>query len=475
MALRILFADKQRLKSTRKDILFVSLSFFAMFVVGLLWSSDLSEAFKQLKKALSFLVVPIYFFAVPPQSRQNLLRLVGLALLGSVVLSLWALIRLYFFDYEDIRTALPTSSHIRFALIVCCEIGFLAIYILRNHSEISKLSLRLSYCLIVYFVAYLLLSASMTGIAILLLVVLPICIIEARKQISKRAFYFSASSVTLAFLFFVFVVLFYANEYFTPKNGEKQDCLIENGYYLYCSETSDLQQERTELQNGLEKYLDITTDNASLPYFDIAYRYLNSKGLPINEHGLQSLSQKDMDNIKNGIPNHVYAEANPLKARLYKTFFEFEAYEHWNKVEGSSLIQRLELWHKSILLVDRTERFVFGVGTGDLKGELNRKLQASDSQLFDSGIETSNQFIRIFATFGLLGFLVFCVFIFYPMFATNLYHNAYYICFLAIMLLSMVTEDTLTTLEGRMFFCLLNSFFLAWASPCSKKVLPLQR
>ncbi len=481
MAVRTLFCDKSRLKATRKDVLWATLSLFGLYAVGLVWSENLSEGFSQLNKALPFLVVPLYFFTVQPLENRQRKGLFVFALLCTFVLSLWGLVRLFFCGYPDIASALPFGSHIRFALIVCIEIAFLMLWLLGKGKEISRNQLAVCLALIGYLVLYLFFSSSMTGIFILLLVVLPISLLQIRKRMPKRIFYLAVSVFSFAVLVFAFAVSFYAYQYYTPKNGTRHDCFIENGSYLYCSDCSDLQTEKAELEKGLLKHLNIPPDSlfhsgeTSYPYTDIAYRYFNSKSLPISEQGFQTLTPKDKENVRNGIPNYIYAENNPLKTRLYKTFFEFEAFEHWNKVEGSSLIQRLELWHKTILLAERADRRWFGVGTGDLKGELNKQLEVSDSQLAGSGMRTHNQYLTVFATFGLIGFLVFCLWLFYPMFALRGNRNACYVCFFAIVLVSMFAEDTLDNQQGIMFFTLLNSFFLAWTSPCSKKVLPLQR
>ncbi len=470
MALRFVFAAKARLKSARKDVLFALLSFFCLFLIGTLWSENTKEAFSQINKALPFLVVPLYFFTIPTLTSESRKRLAALALLLTGISCAAVLLRLYVFGSEDVRQAMLFGSHIRFALLCCIAIGFCTIYVIRNRTTLSRRALSVFLFLIAFFVCYLLLSGSMTGIAVLLVVLLPIGLWQAEKQIPRRALVILLSSLAVGVVAVCVTLFCWARDYFVPKDGVKQDAMIENGTYLAPYGSEKWQKEMRELAPLLPKYLGIAPDSlfhnkdVSYPYVNIAWRYLGSKNLTKDAAGLACLDAKDLDNIRKGIPNHVYAGGNPLKVRIYKTFYEFEAFKHGGKIEGSSLVQRIELWHKGVLLLEKDGTWIAGVGTGDLVGELDRSLKENNSPLAESGLKIHNQYLTIALTFGLLGFLVFCVFVFYPPFALGLERNAYYVCFLAVMLLSMLTEDTLDNQQGIMLFAILNSFFLSCKS-----------
>ena len=235
------------------------------------------------------------------------------------------------------------------------------------------------------------------------------------------------------------------------------------------------EKERAEMAVGLKKYLNIAPDSlfadkdCKYAFTDIASRYFVCKGLERTAENWSRLSPRDLDNIRNGIPNPVYASGNPLKVRIYKTFFEFEAYRKWGKIKGSSLVQKIELWQKGSRIVENGGRWLFGVGTGDLRQELNKSLKESNSQLADSGLMIHNQYLSIFTTFGLVGCIVFLLFIIYPAYRTKLYKNAFYVYFLALVLVSMLSEDTLDNQQGIMFFCIMNSFFLSRNIETDKK------
>ncbi len=467
MAARFLFAPKQRLKETRKDLLLTLLSYFALMLIASLWSENLNEAVKQLNKNLPFLIVPLYFFTINPLDKKKIIPLSLGFVSFLVVSSLIALTRLYFFDYNDIRQALPVGSHIRFSLFVCLTIGFAGIYWLKHRKEIKTSHSLALIAVIVYLLAYIILSSSLTAIVILFLLLLPASLIYVRKRISKTIFYIYLVLVCSSASLLGFYIYNSAKDYFTPKQERIENCLIENGYYCYTDDAAKRQLQEEEMAKGMQEHLNISKDSIfqdgeyQYPYLDIACRYFNSKGLDRKSENWNLLTQEDKENIRKGIPNYVYASGNPLKARLYQTFYGFEAFRVYGKVKGSSIIQKLELWDKAISLSKDELVWFCGVGTGDLIDELNLKLKESNSQMTDCGLRPHNQFLTIWITFGLIGLIVFFAMLFYPAFATNLYKNSYYLCFMAVMLISMLSEDTLDNQQGILLFCVFNSFFIS--------------
>ena len=475
MALRFISVDKSRLIACRKDVLLALLAYFALFIVAMAWSSDVNEALKQVNKNLPFLIVPLYFFAIPLPNRKSLFQIAFCSIAFLIIASCIALIRLYFFDVEDIRSALPFGSHIRFALFICTAIGFLAISLIKRYKQVNRREIVIYMSLIVYFIAYLVLSSSLTGIMLLFFVFTPICLFFAAKRMPKRVFSFAVLIFSFAVLIFSFAVSFFAYDYFVPKNGKCENGMIENGYCYLINDEATRERERAEMAVGLKKYLNIDSDSlftdkdCKYAFTDIACRYFACKGLTRISENWDKLSPDDLTNIRKGIPNPVYASGNPLKTRMYKTFFEIETYRKWGKIKGSSLIQKIELWQKGLWIVEKNGSWFFGVGTGDLRQELKKTLEESNSQLANSNLLIHNQYLSIFITFGVFGCLVFLFFIFYPAFATKSHKNAFYVYFLAIILVSMLSEDTLDNQQGIMFFCIMNSFLLSRNIETDKK------
>lgn len=481
MFLRVLFCNHQRIKTAPKRLLVVMLSFFALMLAGCLWSKDSGEALAQLNKNLPFLIVPLYFFTVPPLDKKKTRYVAALFVLSVIIGSLIGLVRLFFFDYADIRIALSFSSHIRFALFVCLIIGFVCIYLLQRGNSLSKREVVCAIGLIVYLTGYLVASSSLTGIMILLVLFVPMSLWQCWKKTSHNVFAIYSFLLVIGICSLAYYVVDCARDYFVPKQERVENGFIENGYYCYSSDKDKAEIEKAQMSKGLEKYLSIAADSLfqdgeyRYSYTDIACRYLNSKGLSRTLESWNKLSAQDLENIRNGIPNYVYACGNPLKVRLYKTFFEFESYRKWSKIKGSSLIQKTELWQKTMVVCQKDCNWLHGVGTGDLKGELNRELVKHSSPLAHSNLMPHNQFLSVYASWGLIGLVVFGIWLLYPAFATKLNKSAYYLWFFGVIAISMLSEDTLDNQQGIMLFSIVNTFLICHKAERDKKAVTLQR
>jgi hypothetical protein len=454
MAIRFVLADKSRIKSYSKDVLIAVFSFFALICLGMIWSGGGSEAWKQLEKSLPFLIVPLYLMNLDLQERKNLKIYAWVYILSLFVATLIGMFNFLTIENPDVRTIMPFCSHIRFALHLTLASSFIVVYCIQNKKPLFLL-------LALWFEAYMILTSALTGVVIsfvVLFFIIPTYFLFKKKNKTAFAIFISVFSL------FVFAIIsclsYYYKDYFVPKNGEvKENMIIENGNYIFDK------VDYSQMQDGVEKYLKedrnavCKSKEGEFLYVDIAIRYLNSKGYEKNLKGWEKLSSKDIDNIKNGIPNYVYAQKIPLKSRLYSTFYEIEAYKKEHKVKGSSLIQKIELWENSLLIIKNN--LLIGVGTGKAPQELKKQLQSIDSPLADTNMRTHNQYFSIVFSYGILGFLVWIGFLLYPMFKLSLNKNPYYIIFLAIMLISFLSEDTLDNQAGIMMYCCWNFFFVS--------------
>lgn len=461
MAIRFLFLDKSILKTYSKDLLIAIFSFFALILIGNIWSDNLYDALKQTEKSLPFLIVPLYLLSLPLQSTKNIklyAHIYILSLLTAVGIGFFNIITI---ENPDMRTVMPFCSHIRFALHLTLAISFIILYCVRNKSKLQTPQILVLLFIALLFEFYMLITSSLTGVIIslfIVLIVLPLYFLFTKRN--KKLLIGLLVGLMSLILLITSCFLYYVNDYFEPKQGEKKENLvIENGNYIF--EDVDYAQ----MQEGVKKYLNESEDavcksrEGEYLYVDIAIRYLNSKGYEKNLNGWSKLSQNDLENIKNGIPNYVYAEKIPLKARLYSTFYEIEAFNKEGKVKGSSLIQKFELWKHSLTVIK--QNFLIGVGTGDVPRELKKQLQENSSSLAETNMRPHNQYFSIVFSYGILGLLIWFVFLFYPMFRQSLNTNPYYLVFLIIMLISFVSEDTLDNQAGIMMFCCWNYFFLS--------------
>jgi len=78
----------------------------------------------------------------------------------------------------------------------------------------------------------------------------------------------------------------------------------------------------------------------------------------------------------------------------------------------------------------------------------------------DQRWRSHNQFLSIFVGFGVFGLVWFLFAIFYPPIALKRFDDFFYLVFILIALLSMMTEDTIESQMGVTFFAFFYSFFL---------------
>ena len=122
-------------------------------------------------------------------------------------------------------------------------------------------------------------------------------------------------------------------------------------------------------------------------------------------------------------------------------------------------MQRLEFWKTARAIIK--ENWLTGVGTGDLGRAFTQEYDKNGS-LLDKEFRwrSHNQFLSIFASFGIVGFAWFIFSLIYPAIRLGKFHDFYYLSFFIIIILSMLTEDTLETQAGVTPFAFFTSFYL---------------
>lgn len=179
-------------------------------------------------------------------------------------------------------------------------------------------------------------------------------------------------------------------------------------------------------------------------------RYMASMELRKDAEGFKSLNKRDIKKIENGCASQ-YCQG--MIARLYGLKYQILNESNPN---GHSLLQRLEYWQAGSDLL--AKNFLIGVGTGDIQVAFDSHYQINDSALNDQNrLRTHNYYITIWLTFGIVGLILF-LWIHFELFKTvRNEQNLIGLCFLWILLISYLTEDTLETQVGVTFF----AFFLA--------------
>jgi len=112
-------------------------------------------------------------------------------------------------------------------------------------------------------------------------------------------------------------------------------------------------------------------------------------------------------------------------------------------------------------LIVAYRNFWIGTGTGDIDDEYKSLYIERHSQL-DSQYRhrAHNQFLTFFVSFGVIGGVLCFIAIFYPVILEFKFKNYLFGVFFLIMILSMLTDDTLETTTGVVFISYFYSLFL---------------
>lgn len=137
----------------------------------------------------------------------------------------------------------------------------------------------------------------------------------------------------------------------------------------------------------------------------------------------------------------------------YKTVVDNKINAH---PEDDETGDRITIWKNSIEVIK--EHFLLGVGTGDVKDNLNQKYMESDShEAFEKNLNAHNQFLQTFITLGIIGFLVLMLSIVLPGYYALKQHSFLYLIFIIIIALNFLVESMLETQAGVVFYSFFNA------------------
>ena len=452
-------------------VLLVSL--YLLHVVGLVYTSDFSYAFKDLRVKLPLLVLPFVMSSMPALNRKQGDGLIKLYVL-SVFVATWFSFAAYLkHDYEDVREISRFISHIRFCLqIVFCV--FILGYYLYTERQKSKWMLVVYVMLMLWFCYQVYIFETLSGYVVLA-AALMVSIVYAFLRWKNGAGW-RIGIVVLALTALVLgsmAVYRMAKPMMTIETVdfdklEKKTALgndywhdtiynhVEDGRYVglyYCRKEL---QETWPKRSGLA-WSDKTANGEDLE--STLARYLTSKGLRKDAEGVMALTDEDVRNIEQGVANYNNWLQPGLRARLSSTIFEYNVYRRFNNPNGGSLSQRIEYTRASLYLIRK--HWLFGVGTGDVPNAFRQAYEELHSPLKEEfRHKAHNQYLSITVGFGVVGLALFLVVLFYPYLSAKRNRHYLYTIFLCILVLSMFPEDTIETQAGAMFYAFFSALFL---------------
>jgi hypothetical protein len=450
-------------------IIFTSL--YILHVIGLLFTVDFDYALKDLRIKLPLLVLPVFFSVTASIDKKQFRRIMlffAFAVVASTIVSTYILLTRQFVNLRDISIFI---SHIRFGLLISLAIFTLAYYSTRK-DDLNHYLRFLLIALCGWLILYLLISASITGLVVLFIAVFVIAI---HYTINRKNLYSRIATVVLLLtpiVIMVFIMGIITDVYKIHKvdfsNLEKQTAA--GGYYWH--DTTNLQTENgtyvwlyistDELRNAWNKRSELSYDGKDNLGQDLKHtliRYLSSKGLHKDAEGVNNLSSDDIALVEDGEASYHYHERSVFYIRIYKTIWEIQQYLRTGNPSGHSAMQRIEYWKTSVLIIKQHP--VFGVGTGDMNIAFAKQYELMNSPLQpEFRWRSHNQFLSITVGFGLVGIIWFLVVLLYPSIKKRRMNDYFFLSFFVIMIVSMLSEDTIETQAGVTIFAFFTSLFI---------------
>lgn len=451
-------------------------SFYLLHVIGLIYTSDFDYALKDLRVKLPLLVFPLVFCSMNRLTEKQIHTVLLFYVLAVFVGTLFSFSQFVEQDFNDIRNISRFIHSIRFSLSIVFSFFILGYFLFRkNISLLCRIGIFLG---MVWFFTQLIILESLIGFFIIVVVVM-VLIVYYLFTIKKNIYYRVTLSILLI-LVPVLVAFYFVNTIKEMTTVEKVDFStldtktklgnpythdtlrykIEEGKYigLYIS-----RKELAQAWNQRSSFDFYGLDQKNQKIEATIIRYLNSKGLRKDAEGVAALNSQDIENIEDGFANYRYVTNPGLRVRISKVLMGYQEYVRANNPNGSSVIQRIEYIKASIYLIKQHP--VLGVGTGDIPNAFVAAYEEMNSKLKECyRLRSHNQYLSVTIVFGFVGLIWFLLMLLYPYFSSKKYRTYFYSVFMLIILISMLTEDTIESQDGVTLFAYFNSLFL-FAAP----------
>ncbi len=470
--LTCLYGIKSRLMSFWKNK--PALWFSMLFFLDILWlwnTSDFNSALVDLRVKLPLLLFPLLFTGLPKINYYLLRKVLMFYLLAILVSTLIGSYLLFSGKFTDIREISPFISSIRLGLNITFGIFILIYFILRD-SFFTIWQKLLFGITTLWFVLFLISMESFTALVIIIVIGISWALIGTSKL--KNPFWkviLLTGIIAIPFVIGLIVReevkkavtspiinLSDVDKYTKTGNPYVFDTLmgVEDGKYIgaYLSlkELKYSWEKRSKIPfNGLDK------NGGKIKQTII--RYLTSKNLRKDSNGINALSLSDIRNIENGVANYNYISHPGIHSRILKIITGYNVYNETGNPSGSSIMQRAEYFKAAAKIIKN--HFWTGIGTGDISKIFVNVLSSMHSKLGRKYIfHSHNQYLDIFITYGIFGFLLFIWAILYPPVVLKSYRNFFFLVFYSIMLISMLSDDTIETHAGVSLFAFFSALFM---------------
>ena len=465
-----------RLIQNKSALLLMSIPL--LYLIGLCFTHNFSLGIQELNKSLPWFIFAFVLGSSSPISQKTTGRLLGIYILavsiaaGAAFYKLLYVDTLLFFDFRQVTWV----EHIPFSFQIAFAVWLIVYFIL--YGKFSLVQKSLLFLLIVFLIITLFSLKSFNGyiyFGAMSLVALCMLIWKIKNKCLKSISFFALLILVCLPVFYVYhcVQKFYniteyqydtiekhtaAGHTYTHNFNEK---MKENGNYVclfLCEE------ELIPLWNAhSKKQYDSRTTNG-YPLKSVIIRYMTSRGLTKDAAGFAQLSQKDIENIENEIPNYIYANNRlGVYPRIYETIWEIDQYLIDRDPNGKTLAQRIE----QILLAGKIikKHIWFGIGLGNNPQAYEEIILQTNSKLSDMRIlSTHNQYLNYLIRFGILGTLYILSVLVYLFFKGKKNNLFLITIFFVSMLAANFGDANWETFIGLKFFAFFFCF-LMWIAP----------
>lgn len=456
-------------------------SFFALHVVGMLYSSNLDRGLDDLRNKVPLLILPFLFFSTTPLNQKELKLLFNIFFLSVIISSAYCFLVYAGFTHKtivDARQASVFMSHIRFSLFIAFAIIGIVFFLFKEQNWCYKIIYALSACWLLFFMYKLELVTGFVCLLIVIVILLFTLIIKKLNRFLAMILIFSFICASMFLFYSVSKSLSMFDKSANNKSNTILKQTINHGWYLQDT-VFQLAENGNLITININDY-ELNKEwclKSKLPFDSLdskgnnlrytMLRYLASKGFTKDSVGISQLTPEDISNIEHGFTNYKYTSHAGLIARWRELVWEYTKYKRGENPSGHTLTMRLEFWKTAVYIIQQHP--VFGVGTGDIQDSFNEAYIETHTKLNKSWwLRCHNQYLAITVAFGFVGLLFFLFYLCYPAIALRKQLHPLYWAFFFIALLSFLTEDTLETQSGVTFFIFFQTLFL-WLAIYNKK------
>jgi hypothetical protein len=438
---------------------------YLIHLLGLIYSSDMAYALKDLRIKLPLLFLPFIFSAmerVSKKERDLIILLHIAAVLISTLISYGTFVS-QSLPGDSARDFILFCSHIRLSLMMVMAI-FMSLYLVKGRSTALYI---LMIALSLWFIYYMIQIQAATGLGILLLCV---CVYLFKSIIEGQYKYLKAGALLLTVAAAgLYLGRAYADYYnVAPVDWDNLDAqtALGNSY-------ADLRQNKhvehgdyiwkyyapAELRDAWGTRSSINLKEEGQYVEGNLVRYLNAKKLRKDASGVAALSDQEIRYIEQGKSCPPEMEKTGFDKRLQMLLFELSGYANGGDPSGNSLAQRFEYWRAGWGIVKNNP--IYGVGTGDVPKAFELEYIKNLTKLkVENRARAHNQYLTMLLTFGILGFIVFIYCMFLPLTYPQVRADDTYLIFIVVIGLSFLTEDTLETQQGLSFYMFYSGVLL---------------